>query len=1192
MPEPRGIGERLRALFGGEPSDVRMPGTPLRATGAEVVRRLEGLASEVFVFEDEAPEPPAPANAFGRRVAWVAPGRSVAALAHASGRALTGERTAVVVEAARLAEILEPLRAAVLRRTPLVVYAPAFTRGFGGLRAVAGSGAFVVVARDPQHLADLALVARRVAERALVPAVVACDGPETWETEADLHAPDDATVALFLGRVEAEIDGPTPAQRMILGEKRRTLPRWFDPDRPAALGVLPGGAESDAAAVGRREFFANHVPAIADAAFAALSELTGRTVAPVVVHGGAGKSVVVTAGAAVRTVAPVAARIDRAGLVEVPRLRPFPDERLREALAGAESVTVLERADPSEGEIPTLLRDVRAALSGAKTIVLSASFEKIGEREAEALFANMERGTAAHRRVRLGVAAPPSTSAYPRREALLARVRREYPGLETWTLPGASDASEREAAPSESVVPAPSELPWAVRRFEHQAPTFDSVPRFWGEFTEPRIEGGERSVPDPYLALGAVPACTATFHDRAGERTQAPVLDPAVCTGCGKCWTSCPDSSIAPTVLGVEALLGWALDAAGPADPGALRVKRAVRHLAGGVEKALAAKAATPAAALESAWADYEKRASLDPEERNSAAAAVGAAAGRIAALPLTVADALFPGALLLLAVNPRTCQGCGVCAAVCDDGAIAIAPNDLPAVERMRASWKAWESLPDTSGATIERLGSSPTGPLGAILAARSCLFTVTGADGAEKGSGERLAARQIAAVVESEMQRRIVAWARGLEELVEKLRQEARQTILASVPVDDLERLERAASSAAAAHPRGASLADLADRLEGEGVRPGLDLPRVRDLANAARRLEETRWRVLVGAQGVGRARYGIVVAGGAASRWAAEFPRNPFSAPVVVDLAGEGPHLATGLVEGLAVEMIEELRQVRRARLLLDRPQDLPARMEALASLSWSDLSPEEASVCPPVLVLTGPYALRAAPLVGFGRLLGCGLPVKLVVLDGREVRDEGIDTVATAMAHRGAFVLATSVAYPDHLFDGVRDAVRWTGPALIQVHAPSPLHHGFPTERLIERARAAVLSRVHPLLRYDPSAGEGARERLDLSGNPDPESEWVRGEDGKEIRPERFLAGEARFAAMNPSAVERVVRERAGAWAALRELAGARAPATPPPPPDPSAEIEERLRAFEAGEAGRQAARLRARLMELAGYAEPE
>jgi hypothetical protein len=70
-------------------------------------------------------------------------------------------------------------------------------------------------------------------------------------------------------------------------------------------------------------------------------------------------------------------------------------------------------------------------------------------------------------------------------------------------------------------------------------------------------------------------------------------------------------------------------------------------------------------------------------------------------------------------------------------------------------------------------------------------------------------------------------------------------------------------------------------------------------------------------------------------------------------------------------------------------------------------------------------------------------------------------------------------------------------------------------------------------------------------------------------------------------MSPSAIERIERERASNWAALCELA-ATAPrdvqAEPPAPvPDPAA--------LEAAELARQAARLRARLLELTGYAAP-
>jgi len=43
---------------------------------------------------------------------------------------------------------------------------------------------------------------------------------------------------------------------------------------------------------------------------------------------------------------------------------------------------------------------------------------------------------------------------------------------------------------------------------------------------------------------------------------------------------------------------------------------------------------------------------------------------------------------------------------------------------------------------------------------------------------------------------------------------------------------------------------------------------------------------------------------------------------------------------------------------------------------------------------------------------------------------------------AMAHRGAFVLSTSIADPEHLFAGVTAALRYPGPALIDVHTPIP------------------------------------------------------------------------------------------------------------------------------------------------------
>jgi hypothetical protein len=83
-------------------------------------------------------------------------------------------------------------------------------------------------------------------------------------------------------------------------------------------------------------------------------------------------------------------------------------------------------------------------------------------------------------------------------------------------------------------------------------------------------------------------------------------------------------------------------------------------------------------------------------------------------------------------------------------------------------------------------------------------------------------------------------------------------------------------------------------------------------------------------------------------------------------------------------------------------------------------------------------------------------------------------------------------------------------------LIGVHAPRPGRHGFATEDTVERARLAVIARVHPLLRYDPEAEGTFGLRLELDGNPEPELPWAAGEEGAPLTPAHWAAGEGRFA----------------------------------------------------------------------------
>jgi len=594
----------------------------------------------------------------------------------------------------------------------------------------------------------------------------------------------------------------------------------------------------------------------------------------------------------------------------------------------------------------------------------------------------------------------------------------------------------------------------------------------------------------------------------------------------------------------------------------------------------------------------------------------------------------------LMLAVNPQSCQGCGVCAAVCTDDAIEMTPQTAEALDAMRAQWNAWERLPDTSGASITQAAKHPDiGGLAAILMSRHCLYAVSGGDGAEPGSGERIAARQVAAVVEYQMQRRTLSQIAELEKLGERLAEAIRESMASAATVEDLGHLDQALRAV----PQGsARLGSVLAQLETMGERSNLDAGRVRELVHTARDIEQTRWRLAEDERGQGRARFGLVVSGSSAARWAARFPRNPFSVPLALDLGGGGPDLAAGIAEGLLAERVEEVRRVRYAELLLENPSDLPARRRELAALTRRDLSQEELALCPPIIVVAAVDDLTGAELAGLSRLLTSELPLKVLLLDDRDLGCVSVDPSLLALSHRQAFVLSASIAHHEQLFEGLIGVLDFNGPALIRIHAPSPSRHGFAVDATIDRARQAVESRVHPLLRYDPSTEGVFGLRLSLDGNPSIEEPWTRDAQGSVRTPAHWALGETRYreafaAAGDASGVpieqwstlppdgrgsakptvpgpngesltvggslSAAVVDRAETWGTLQELAGRVSPFTE----QLRARLQNELREAHAtevatlaaekdrerGEAERsrlavQASRLRDRLLQLAGY----
>jgi pyruvate/2-oxoacid:ferredoxin oxidoreductase alpha subunit/Pyruvate/2-oxoacid:ferredoxin oxidoreductase delta subunit len=1075
---------KLRALFGVKPaiSPAPYPGTPATLTGREGLQRVDGALADHILSGDHG-------------------------LQLAVGEALAGRRVTVLTSAKALAAQAEVVRVAVEQHLPMLVIAESRNPKHGNddeaLHALAASGAFVAVARDPQHALDLALVARRVAERALMPAILVVDTVGVALTAAEVLLPETAALQAYLGHADDQVAAGLPGQALVLGEKHRRVPIVFDPDLPTAIGAAHCGLDGAVAAASRQVFFADPVAAVAREAMEEWSRLTGRSVAAATAHQlDTATAVVLALGPEVAVAEAVATELlaqgVKAGVVGLTVLRPVDADLLRAALGNAHAVTVLEHAHPGLALTAPLQALVREALAATSVKVVAAVHGDVGQpvtaAQITSLYRNMQTDEAMRPRVHLGLDTPSLPSTHPRREVLRQAILRGHPHLDGATLPGAAAPTSGPSTPgSHGAVPA------TVRRFTRDPGNAASLPRFWGEVLQPRLEGDGSRTYDPWLALGRTPAASAACLDHTGERSQVPQFDATACTACGRCWTSCPDAAIGPLLLSTEALLNAAADrahAGADRTVAADKLRRAHKQLAGRLDGQLAkdkGRTLTPEAARDGLqW--LTEKLGVDDAERTDMARAFERTLAEVTRLPIAVAPVAFhdshaaakgSGLLLLLGVDPHACQGCGVCSAVCAEGAITAVPQTPEVVATLAMSWQAFETTPDTAGSAIaQMMAVEGSDPLAAVLLSRHCHGLVPGADGAEPGSGSRLGARLVTAVVEYQRQRELLGVVDALGKQATQLRDALRATVADAANVTDLDAMDQALSGHAG---RSTHLPTVLAKANELGARTALDGQKALRLTRAARDVEGLKAALLEGSLGTGRARFGVVVAGASVAEWAGQFPCNPFAAPMVLDLEGHGVDVAMGLAQGLLARTVAEAHVTRLAALALQNPSDLPAREEALLDLKLHDLTNAERALCPPVLVLADGPSARGVALGTWTQLLSSGLPVKVVVLD-QGIPDASFDPAPLAALPGKALVAATSLAHPAHLFATVGAASRHPGAAVVHVYAPSPRRQEFPAESLVERARLAVATREFPLFQFDPAAPGAFGKRLSLQGNP--------------------------------------------------------------------------------------------------------
>ena len=717
-------------------------------------------------------------------------------------------------------------------------------------------------------------------------------------------------------------------------------------------------------------------------------------------------------------------------------------------------------------------------------------------------------------------------------------------------------------------------LPALVRRLEGMGEGYDSVTRYWGEVAQPLLAGESATrVPDPYRAVGTAPAYTSTFHDMTSARSSVPRLLPERCTGCGVCWVVCPDAAIGVTALSTQTLIETSLDrnvrkgvdggkeeaekTPSVADASA-KIRRAAKALAARINGEIHRKktAVLDESTLEQSFDWLLQKLGIEDDAVEAYHAVYRDALHPLVDQPLVFSDVHFhrlqaqeenSGEALMLAINPQACQGCAGCVANCREEALEIIPQSREVHASMVARWDFLEFLPDTPGATIAR-AAEPAGigkPAG-VLMSRHCRQVLAGGDGAEPGSGERLAARLALAVLEHREQKSVLRRLEHLEDLGTRLREEIQAAVNPTLALDRSENLAKLEKALGESPRSNEDLDDVLGRFGEQGERVSIPAGKVKALVAAARRIEAQRERLEKGSTGLGRARFGVVVAGDLARRWAASFARNPFGVPLVVDTAARGADIARGVGAALLGEHLIEVAAMRRAEALTTGDMSASSREESVDRLLPEDLSAREREACPPIILLMGREALGERGLSSLSSLLSSDDPVKVIVLDDSGPYSASPDPAEVALSLRSAFVTRTSAAHAEHLFEAMGEALDHQGPALIHLYTPSPARNGFATEKTIEVMRKAVATRVHPLFKYAPRKDGVFGTCLDLGGNPDPGETWAHRESGEEILPTEW----------DPDIPDAVKEECRARWLRLQEWAGIVTPFT--------ARIEESIR----------------------------
>ena len=350
-------------------STVRFPGIPAVADGSEAVAHVETRVAEAACAYPITPSTTMAAlyqaavadgktDLWGTALRFVQPESEHSSASAAEGFALAGGRVTNFTAGQGLILMKEVLYVIAGKRLPAVFHigARALTSqalnihcGHDDVMGVADTGWGILFARNAQEVADLAAIARRVAEATEIPFFVAQDGFLTTHTFENILLPEDELL------------------REYLGSPREKVRSYFEPADALMTGVVQNQDAYMKGRIGQRGFY-HRLAEEVRLAMHRWTELTGRPYS--LVDGYRcedAETIVVAMGTIADTATAVVDALRaagrRVGCIGLTSFRPFPAARLAAMLKGARAIAVIERTDEPAAADNPLTREIKSALA-------------------------------------------------------------------------------------------------------------------------------------------------------------------------------------------------------------------------------------------------------------------------------------------------------------------------------------------------------------------------------------------------------------------------------------------------------------------------------------------------------------------------------------------------------------------------------------------------------------------------------------------------------------------------------------------------------------------------------------------------------------------------------------------------------------------------------------------------------------